>query len=114
MRQVLFRLPIPTPWSSDIPIFGFGAMLVIALFLCVWLAGRRAEKQGIAKETIQDMAVWVVIGGILGARVVFMIQYGQPLSHFLNFWEGGLVWYGGLLGGLIGYCCAYFAVLRKI
>jgi phosphatidylglycerol:prolipoprotein diacylglycerol transferase len=114
MRQVLFRLPIPNPWAPDIPIFGFGFMLVIALFLCVWLAGRRAEKHGIARETIQDLAFWVVIGGILGARVVFMIQYGQPLSHFLNFWEGGLVWYGGLLGGVAGYFCAQFTVLRKL
>jgi phosphatidylglycerol:prolipoprotein diacylglycerol transferase len=114
MRQVLFRLPIPVLWPNGIPIYGFGAMLVVALFLCVWVAGRRAQKQGIAKETIQDLAFWVVIGGILGARLVFMVQYGQPLEHFFYFWEGGLVWYGGLLGGVIGFFCAYLTVFRKL
>jgi phosphatidylglycerol:prolipoprotein diacylglycerol transferase len=116
MRQVLFRLPvpIPNPWLTQIPIYGFGLMLVVALFVCVWLTGRRAQKEGVAKELIQDLAFYCVIGGILGARVVFMIQYGQPITHFLNFWEGGLVWYGGLLGGVAGYFCAYFMVLRKL
>jgi phosphatidylglycerol:prolipoprotein diacylglycerol transferase len=114
MRQVLFRLPIPNPLAPNIPIYGFGLMLVVALFVCVWLTGRRAQKEGVAKELIQDLAFYCVIGGILGARVVFMIQYGQPITHFLNFWEGGLVWYGGLLGGVAGYFCAYFLVLRKL
>jgi phosphatidylglycerol:prolipoprotein diacylglycerol transferase len=116
MRQVLFRLPvpIPNPWLAQIPIYGFGAMLVIALFLCVWLAGRRAQKEGIAKENIQDLAFWMVIVGIVGARAVFMVQYGVPLLHFFNFWEGGLVWYGGLLGGTLGYFGAYFRIFRKL
>jgi phosphatidylglycerol:prolipoprotein diacylglycerol transferase len=113
MRQVLFRLPIPNPWGADIPIYGFGTMLVIALFLCTWLAGRRAKREGIGKELIQDLAFWVVIGGIIGARVVYMIQYHQPWQHFFFFWEGGLVWYGALLGGVVGYALGYRFVLRK-
>jgi phosphatidylglycerol:prolipoprotein diacylglycerol transferase len=35
------------------------------------------------------------------------------LRHFLYFWEGGLVWYGGLLGGVVGYALGYRFVLRK-
>jgi phosphatidylglycerol:prolipoprotein diacylglycerol transferase len=112
MQQVLLRLPIPTPWSNDIPIYGFGFMLVVALFVCTWLAGRRARKEGIAAEHVQDLAFYVVIAGIVGARVVFMVQYGQPWTHFLNFWEGGLVWYGALLGGVLGYLMGYVRVLR--
>jgi phosphatidylglycerol:prolipoprotein diacylglycerol transferase len=118
MRQVLFRLPvpIPNPWFTQIPIYGFGFMLVIAIFLCIWLTGRRAQKQGIAKEFIQDLAFFIIIGGIVGARVVFMVQYGLPISHFLNFWEGGLVWYGALLGGVAGYFAArfYYAKFGKL
>lgn len=110
MRQVLFRLPvpIPNPWANQIPIYGFGFMLVIAIFLCIWLAGRRAQKQGLTKEFIQDLAFWIIVGGIVGARVVFMVQYHQPIEHFFFFWEGGLVWYGALLGGVVGYFCAYY------
>src|SRR5437016_2569797 len=113
MRQVLFHLPIPTPWSSSIPIYGFGAMLVLALFLCTWVAGRRAQKEGVRREVIQDVAFWVVIAGIVGARVVFLIQYNRPLSEFFSFWQGGLVFYGALIGGAVGYLLAYQFILRK-
>jgi phosphatidylglycerol:prolipoprotein diacylglycerol transferase len=113
MYQVLYRLKLPAnSWLTQIPIYGFGFMLVVALFLCVWVAGRRARKEGIAAEYIQDVAFYLVIGGIVGARLVFIIQYRLPLFHFFNVWEGGLVWYGGLLGGALGYLVAHFRVLR--
>jgi prolipoprotein diacylglyceryltransferase len=111
MRQVLFR--IPAPFIHSIPLYGFGTMLVVALFLCIWLACRRARKEGIAHQYIQDLAVWVVFCGIIGARITFMIQYDQPWTQFFRLWEGGLVYYGSLIGGTIGYILGYFFVLRR-
>jgi phosphatidylglycerol:prolipoprotein diacylglycerol transferase len=119
MHQILFRIPLkfgdwlPAWWPDDLPVYGFGTMLVVALFLGVWWAGRRAQREGIAKELIQDLAFWLVIAGIVGARIVFMIQYGVPLTKFFYVWEGGLVFYGSLIGGVIGYGLAYYFVLRK-
>src|SRR6266851_1492134 len=119
MRQVLFRIPlrifdwmpswIPDSW----PIYGFGFMLVCAFIICPWLAYRRAEKHGIAKERVQDLAIWVFVGGVVCARITFMIQYGRPITEFLNIWQGGLVFYGSAIGGLVGYIGAYYFVLRK-
>jgi phosphatidylglycerol:prolipoprotein diacylglycerol transferase len=108
MQQVLFHLPF-----IGFPIYGFGAMLVVALFICTWLAGRRSEKEGIAKEHIQDLAFWIVIAGIFGARVVFMIQYGVPWWDFYKVWQGGLVFYGALAGGIVGYLLGYRYILRR-
>jgi phosphatidylglycerol:prolipoprotein diacylglycerol transferase len=119
MRQILFRIPLkfgtwlPAWWPDDLPVYGFGTMLVLALFLGVWWAGRRAQREGIAKELIQDLAFWLVIAGIVGARTVFMIQYDIPLWKFFYFWEGGLVFYGSLIGGVVGYLLAYWFVFRK-
>jgi phosphatidylglycerol:prolipoprotein diacylglycerol transferase len=119
MRQILFRIPLkfgnwlPAWWPDDLPVYGFGTMLVVALFVSVWWAGRRAQREGIAKELIQDLAFWLVIAGIIGARTVFMIQYGQPIEHFFYFWEGGLVFYGSLIGGVAGYLLAWFFLLRR-
>jgi prolipoprotein diacylglyceryltransferase len=108
MQQVLFHIPF-----IGLPIYGFGAMLVVALFFCTWLAGRRSEKEGIAKEHIQDLAFWIVIAGIIGARVVFMIQYGVPWWDFYKVWQGGLVFYGALAGGVVGYLLGYRYILRR-
>lgn len=113
MQQVLFKIPTKWLWGSDLPIYGFGTMLVVALFLCVWLAGRRAQKVGIDKDRIMDLALWIVIPGIIGARLVYMKQYGQPFEQFFKLWEGGLVFYGSLIGGVVGYFLGYFFVLRK-
>jgi phosphatidylglycerol:prolipoprotein diacylglycerol transferase len=114
MQQVLFRIPIKFGWFPDgIPVYGFGLMLFLAFILCTWLAGWRARKVGVKPELVQDLAIWVFVGGLLGARIVYMIQYGVPWSDFFKIWEGGIVFYGSLLGGAVGFTLAYFAVMRK-
>jgi prolipoprotein diacylglyceryltransferase len=115
MQQVLFRIPIPIPgWAPDgIPIYGFAAMLFLALLSCTWLASVRAEQRGIARERIQDLAVWLFVGGIAGARLTFLYVEGVPLWQFFKLWEGGLVFYGSAVGGLIAYGFAYYFVIRR-
>jgi prolipoprotein diacylglyceryltransferase len=117
MRQVLFRIPIHTSWTPDgIPIYGYGVMLFLAFVACTWLASRRARKEGINPEHIHDLALYILAGGILGARIVFYLQYPEQFSSFFDFfaiWNGGLVFYGGLFGGLVGYAIAYFRVIKK-
>src|SRR5262245_19361432 len=98
MQQVLLRIPV-----ADIHLHAFWLMLVIAVFDCTWLARRRADREGIPRERIQDLAIWIFLGGVIGARIVYMIQYKQPIQQFFRLWEGGIVFYGGALGGLIGY-----------
>jgi prolipoprotein diacylglyceryltransferase len=117
MQQVLFWLPLKTEATPNgIPIYGFGAMLFVAFVVCTWLAGRRAEKEGIGKEHIQDLAIWIFVGGLVGARIVYMIQYGipfWPITNFFRIWEGGLVFYGSALGGLAGYGLAWVFMIRR-
>jgi phosphatidylglycerol:prolipoprotein diacylglycerol transferase len=119
MRQVLFRIPLRVfdwlpSWIPDyLPIYGFGFMLFVAFLVCTWVTSRRAEKEGVAKEHIQDLALWIFLGGIICARITFMIQYGRPITEFFNIWQGGLVFYGSAIGGLLGYLGAYYFILRK-
>src|SRR5262245_6600061 len=72
MRQVIFRVPFPGV-EDGIPIYGFGLMLFVAFVACTWLAGRRAQKVGIDKDRIQDLAIWLFIGGLAGSRAVFLL-----------------------------------------
>jgi phosphatidylglycerol:prolipoprotein diacylglycerol transferase len=114
MYQVLFRIPLKTQWTPEgVPIYGFGLMLFVAFVVCTWLAGRRAQQEGIAKERVQDLGIWIFVGGIVGARIVFMIQYDRPLAEFFKIWEGGLVFYGSAIGGVVGYLLAYVFVIRR-
>ncbi len=115
MHQVLFRIPIPIGnlFPGGIPIYGFGMMLFLAFVLCTWLAGRQAEKDGISRVHIQDMAIWMFVSGIIGARLCSVFLEGVPLWQFFRIWDGGLVFYGSAVGGLIGYILFYFFVVRK-
>jgi prolipoprotein diacylglyceryltransferase len=121
MQQVLFRLPIRTDWFPDgIPIYGFGMMLFLAFLVCTWLAGRRAEGAGISKETIQDLAIWLFVGGLIGARTAYLLQdpqgprtVGEFFAKLPYIWEGGIVLYGSVLGALASYALAYWLVFRR-
>lgn len=107
MQQVLFRIPIPFDlWPTGIPVYGFGLMLFLAFVVSLWIVGRRAEREGISREVVFDLALPIFLGGIVGARIVFMIQYGVPWTQFFRFWEGGIVFYGSAVGGWIGYALA--------
>jgi phosphatidylglycerol:prolipoprotein diacylglycerol transferase len=108
VHQVLVRIP-----GLDLPIYGFGMMLFVAFLACSWLASRRAQRAGIAPEHIQDLALWLFVGGILGARLTFLVVNNRPLWEFYRIWDGGLVLYGSVAGGLAGYVVAYFLIIRK-
>jgi phosphatidylglycerol:prolipoprotein diacylglycerol transferase len=113
MKQVLFHIPIYVFDSEGIPVYGYGGMLFVAFILTMLLAAVLARRERIRVECIQDMAIWIFVGGIVGARITYMIQYGVPLSQFLKIWDGGLVFYGSAIGGVVGYFLAYGLILRK-
>ncbi|VTR97910.1 prolipoprotein diacylglyceryl transferase family protein [Tuwongella immobilis] len=114
MEQVLFTIPIRTDWFPDgIPIYGFGVMLFLCFMICTQLAAKRAEKQGIPGDKVHDLALVLFIGGLMGARIVYMIQYKVPIGDFFRFWEGGIVFYGSAIGGAIAYRIFYSLVLKK-
>jgi prolipoprotein diacylglyceryl transferase len=119
MRQVIFRIPIPGT-ADGLPIYGYGLMLFVAFIVCTWLAGRRAQKEGIAKEHIQDLAIWLFVGGLLVARFTYLIKYSPYplfswdfLSQFPRIWDGGVILYGAVIGGMIGYALAHHFIIRK-
>jgi prolipoprotein diacylglyceryltransferase len=108
--------------ENGLPIFGFGAMLFVAFLVSNWVAGRRAAREGVAKETIQDLAIWIIVGGLIGARVMSIYSVDSKLwprslpeffVQLVSIWDGGIVLYGSVIGGLVGYALAYWFVLRK-
>jgi phosphatidylglycerol:prolipoprotein diacylglycerol transferase len=99
-----------------LPIYGFGMMLFLAFIICTRLADRRAESEGVSGELIQDVAIWLFIGGLIGARLTFLrfekhMSFQDMLSEFYRIWDGGIVLYGSVIGGLIAYLC-FYAYLR--
>lgn len=110
MHPVLFRIP-----GTDLPIHTYGVMIVTGFLLAMYVAWREAQRQGVLSEEVLDFAFWALVGGLVGARVVFILVnwrhyfIEQPLDPewkipaVLVVWKGGLVFYGAALGGLIAF-----------
>ncbi len=120
MRQVLFWIPLrsvlpglPSWFPDSVPIYGYGMMLFLAFVVTSWYASRRARKEGINPQHLQDLALWLFVTGIAGARITYMIQYHVPIWDFFKIWQGGLVFYGSMIGGVIGFFAVYFLIIRK-
>jgi phosphatidylglycerol:prolipoprotein diacylglycerol transferase len=93
-------------------------MVALGFIAGLWTASRRAPISGISGEKILDLGPWLLIGTLVGARLLYVITFwrdqfaGQPLTEWLKIWQGGLVFYGGLIGASLAYIA--FARLRKL
>ncbi len=126
MQQVLFTLPIfKNSFPPDgIPMYGFGAMLFVCFVAVTGWGSRRGKRMAnMPPERYQDMVIWIFVSGIIGARVLYMIQYSHHFPDqsikglagaFFKIWEGGIIFYGSALGGLIGYGLFYQFILRRL
>ncbi len=125
MQQVLFHIPFTSQLvpPDGLPLYGFGVMLFLTFVLTAMVWGpRRVVQVGLPKDKLQDMAILLFLTGIAGARVVYMVQYANQfpdksawglVKAFFQIWNGGIVFYGSVFGGVIGYLIFRRVVLRR-
>ena len=101
----------------------YGIIIMFGVVLAATLTNRRAAKYGQDPERVWDILTWVVIGGVLGARLWHIltpppslvaqgIDTWYYLTHPLDalaIWNGGL----GIVGAVVGGALALFIYLRK-
>jgi phosphatidylglycerol:prolipoprotein diacylglycerol transferase len=103
--------------QDGIPVFGYGVMMFVGFSAATWLAARRVRTIGQPPDVIWDMMMWVLIPGLIGARLTYLAQNwdrvllnkngAQALVALFALWDGGIVFYGGVIGGIVGvviYC----------
>lgn len=90
----------------------YGILLVTGMILAAWMASRYVTRHGEDGEKVWDMLVWVLIPGLIGARLYYVFIQSprgpEGLGHFLanpisilQIWTGGIHIYGAfILGGL--------------
>lgn len=100
----------------------YGLLVATGFVVGTWLCERDAKRCGNDPRVILDACFWALIGGLVGARLLYVATNardywqicrgsGQPrglLGVFLDctqplqFWQGGIVYYGGFVGGALG------------
>ncbi len=106
MRPILFEIP----WVG-LKVHGFSVMLVLAAGSGVYLTAWRTRREKIHPDVVFELAVWLLTGGFVGARALFLLRSPETVHSFWDIfkvWQGGIVFYGCIIGGLIGSLLYWF------
>jgi phosphatidylglycerol:prolipoprotein diacylglycerol transferase len=77
---------------------GYGIMMMVAFLMGGWLVALELRRRGFREDYSGDMIAAAVIGGIVGAKLWYVALFRDPSALFSR---GGLVWYGGFIGGAV-------------
>jgi len=90
--------PILITWHGIFSVIGIIAAARVGQILL--------QREGIAPERVYDMAVWMVVAGLIGARLLFVWenyqQFEGNLIRVVQINEGGISQWGGIFGALVG------------
>jgi phosphatidylglycerol---prolipoprotein diacylglyceryl transferase len=101
---------IPSPSENivhlgPVPLHMYGLMLAIGILVAVRVAETRWVRRGHSAKEFSDIVIWIVVAGVIGARVYHVITDYQLFTDdwlkAFKIWEGGLGIWGAVVGGAI-------------
>lgn len=98
MFPILFRFPEGLPLVGGMEITSFGVMMFAAFITAGVILRAELERNGYEGEKAWDFVFMAVIGGIVGAKLYYvLLNYERLQAQGLSFVfsRGGMVWYGG-------------------
>ena len=94
----------------------YSVLILCGILIAIFLAEKEGKKRRLSKDFIFDLAFWVVIFGILGARLYFVVfnfdLYKSDMMEIFRIWNGGLAIHGGILFGFI--TCLIYCKFKKV
>lgn len=99
---------------GNFPINTYGVFLAIAFLSAILLTVRLAARDGLPRERIYDLCLWMLLASLVGSKLLMLFtepEYrSSPWQLFsLDFLRSGGVFYGGLLGAIV---TGYFLMKR--
>ena len=87
------------------PVTWYSFLIVVGASLALFFSCREEKYARLPRDTVLDLALWLIPGGIIGARVYYVVfsfhQFQNDLFSVFRVWEGGLAIYGGIIAGLL-------------
>lgn len=104
MDPIIFRIP-----GTNFALHWYGLMMAGGIILAGYIAEWGVRRYGEKSEYVWDLMIWAVPGGVIGARLWYVLTDILGGSTFfldnpvriLKTWEGGLHFYGAILGGVL-------------
>ena len=106
--MVIASLPSPSRgiyYFGPLPLHAYGLALAVGILVAARVGQRRWVARGHPATEFADLVIWVVIAGIVGARLYhvvsdFQLFTGDPWK-IVAIWQGGLSIWGAVAGGAI-------------
>ena len=90
---------------GNLSIRWYSLLILIGITIAFMLSIKESKKFKLPDDYFFDMGFWIVIFGILGARLYYVIfnfsYYKNDFLEVFKVWNGGLAIHGGIIGGLI-------------
>ncbi|MGQ9590416.1 MAG: prolipoprotein diacylglyceryl transferase [Planctomycetota bacterium] len=105
MRPTIFEIPLGG--GRVLPLHSYGLMIAVGFLFAVWIARVEFRRRRLP-DVANDLGVCILLCGLFGARLFYYVQFysqrfaGESFLEFFKIWRGGLVFYGGAVGGLVG------------
>lgn len=103
--RVMFTIP-----GTDFQVYWYGFLIAVGLLLALIYGFRRMKSVGIDPDRATDAVIGGFIGAVIGARLYYVIfsinDYtkaggGLDFKAIINFRDGGLAIYGGIIGAIL-------------
>ena len=92
-------------FGRDLTVYWYGLTFTLAMVLCIVIALYRAEKYDFTRDDILDYFLWMIPLILLGSRLYYVAfewdQFKGSWAAVLDFRQGGLAFYGGVIGGML-------------
>ncbi len=108
VHEIAFKL-------GSLTVHWYGILVALGFMAGYWTAQRRGLRDGLSPDAVADVVFWLFLGGIVGARVLYVISYWReefadgPWTKVFTT-RSGFVFYGGLIGATV---CGIFYARRK-
>lgn len=90
---------------GNITIYYYSILIFIGVVLAYYISKKEANRNGLGKKYIDDLLFYLIIFGILGARLYYVIfnfsYYKDDILSIFKIWEGGIAIYGAVIAGII-------------
>ncbi len=89
---------------GDLVISTYGVLVAVGMIVSFYVALHFGKKEGFEEKQIENLFIFTVISGIIGARIAYIIEHPDQFKTLVDYfavWKGGIDWFGGFIGGVL-------------
>lgn len=90
---------------GNLKIHWYGLFMSLSMLVAIIVALKLADQYQINKELVVDAAFWLIIAGLVCARIWYVLidfnYYLENPQNIIKIWEGGIAIHGAIIGGIV-------------